>query len=484
MKSKNEPALLIIFGGTGDLAKKKLSAALYNIFKDEKISENFAILSIGRKEISKDDYKNMIKEGIENSLNSNIKSKDWESFEEKIFYYSLEFNKGEDYKSLEKYISELEEKFDTKGNRLYYFAVSPEYFSVIANNLKQENMINQETGWKRVIIEKPFGKDLKTAQELNKELSEIFKEENTFRIDHYLGKEMIQNMMVIRFANAIFEPLWSAEHIDNVQLIVSEEEGVGSRGEYYDSSGAIRDMVQNHLLQLLALVTMEKPSDINPESIRKEKVKVIKSISVLDKEDLKKHIVLGQYSGYKNEDKVNEDSTTETFVALKIFLKHEKWRGVPFYLMTGKRLKEKFAGIIIEFKANKDKESNLLYPEVTPNILFIKIQPEEGISLTLNAKKPATEEEITSVSMDFCQSCMLGYNSPQAYEKLLLDAIKGDHTRFTRWDEVEYAWKFIDELISCCTRDKNIIEEYEQGSNGPEGAKKLLERDNRRWWKE
>ena len=295
---------------------------------------------------------------------------------------------------------------------------------------------------------------------------------------------MIQNMMVIRFANAIFEPLWSAEHIDNVQLIVSEEEGVGSRGEYYDSSGAIRDMVQNHLLQLLALVTMEKPSDINPESIRKEKVKVIKSISVLDKEDLKKHIVLGQYSGYKNEDKVNEDSTTETFVALKIFLKHEKWRGVPFYLMTGKRLKEKFAGIIIEFKANKDKESNLLYPEVTPNILFIKIQPEEGISLTLNAKKPATEEEITSVSMDFCQSCMLGYNSPQAYEKLLLDAIKGDHTRFTRWDEVEYAWKFIDELISCCTRDKNIIEEYEQGSNSPEGAKKLLERDNRRWWKE
>lgn len=484
MNRSSEPVLFIIFGGTGDLAKKKLFTALYSLFNKNMLPENFAILSIGRKELSRAEYSDILKSSVSEVGDIRFDEKIWSSFQESLFYYNLEFSEQEKYESLDNYIKDLEGIFKTMGNRLYYFAVSPQYFSVIAKNLDNQDMINQDNGWKRVIIEKPFGKDLKTARKLNEELSLTFKEENTYRIDHYLGKEMIQNIMVIRFANAIFEPLWNSEHIDNIQIIVSEKDGVGSRGGYYDESGAIRDMVQNHLIQLLAIVTMEKPRELNSETIREEKVNIIKSIAAFNKEELKNNIVLGQYEGYKEEYKVKNDSLTETFVALKIFLDNKRWEGVPFYLMTGKNLKEKFAGIIIEFKENKNKAEKLLYPEVTPNLLFIKVQPEEGISLTLNAKKPGTDDEITIASMDFCQSCMVGYNSPQAYEKLLLDAVGGDHTRFTRWDEVEYAWKFVDKIINCYEKNEDTLEIYKMGSIGPHGARRLLEKDNRKWWKE
>jgi glucose-6-phosphate 1-dehydrogenase len=350
----------------------------------------------------------------------------------------------------------------------------------------------------RLVIEKPFGYDLETAEQLNRQIRQVFREEQIYRIDHYLGKEMTQNISVIRFANTLFEPIWNSRYIDNVQITSSETVGVENRGEYYERTGALRDMVQNHMLQLLSLVAMEPPSDLSSESVRDEKVRVLRSLVRWDdRQDVQTNVVRGQYGpgtlkdksvpGYRSEPEVHPDSNTETFVAMRAFVDNERWRGVPFYIRTGKRLPVKATEIQVQLKQMPGLPYHHDLPDpdgaaIRPNRLVIRIQPLEGVYLEINAKSPGTHTQITPVALDFCQNCAAPFNSPEAYERLLFDVIRGDPTLFTRWDEVALAWQFTDPVEAVWAEDQPSFPNYAAGSWGPPAAAELLTRDGRRWW--
>jgi glucose-6-phosphate 1-dehydrogenase len=386
----------------------------------------------------------------------------------------------------------LENKYKTKGNRLFYLAVSPEYFGVIVERLHEFGLASENGGYKRVVIEKPFGRDLASAKALSKHITHAFSEENVYRIDHYLGKEMLQNIMVIRFANALFEPIWNNKYIDHIQINSTETLGVSERGGYYEKSGALKDMLQNHLLQLLAITAMEPPIRLDTESIRDEKVKVFKGLRIYNEEEVGQNVVRGQYGpshdgkivGYRDENRTDNNSMTETYIGLKVEIENFRWAGVPFYIRTGKRLAHKCVEVVVQFKSL----AKILYlsglDDMTPNQLIIRIQPTEGVYLRFNAKKPGQNNDVVPVKMDFCQNCEIGYNSPEAYERLLLDAMKGEKTLFTRWDEVEYAWKFVDAIQNVWAKDHPDFPNYEAGSFGPKEADELLARDGRKWWNE
>ncbi|MEN1760429.1 glucose-6-phosphate dehydrogenase [Anoxynatronum sibiricum] len=466
--------LMVIFGATGDLTSRKLVPALYHLEAKELLPKAFGVVAVARKKHNTDEYVASVRQQAEAHTRQTFEESVWNKLAGRFHYQSLEFDQGDQYESLKKKLDTLGEKTESSGNRLFYMAVSPEYFGTIVQHLKNHGIVNRKYGWQRMMIEKPFGRDAASARELNQTLRMVFEEEELFRIDHYLVKEMVQNLMTIRAANQIFEPTWNADHIDHVQIISTEMEGVGTRGAYYDQAGALRDMVQNHMLQMLALTAMEMPDYLTAENLRAEKVKILRSLVPFETEEMENRLVLGQYERYHNELKVAPDSTTETFAALKVFLDHPRWEGVPFFLITGKALAEKTAGIMIQYKLPMGSWSlRQTQQQLAPNRLIIQIQPQEGVVLSFNTKEPGTLNKLMAVNMDFCQNCLAGTNTPEAYEKLLLDAMKGDQSSFTHWDEVEASWIWIDQLISWAAAHPEAVKSYPKGSQGPAYEERL-----------
>jgi len=486
-------AILVIFGGTGDLAHRKLYPAIYNLFLSGILPDNFALVSVGRRIKSNEEFR---KEAAESILrfsrpNSGDESKLREILA-RFYYHVAEFYDIEAYKSLKSLLNDLDEKYGIEGNRIFYLAVAPEHFAPVVERIDRVGLhSNGVDSWSRVVIEKPFGKDLKTARELNSAITKVFDEDSIYRIDHYLGKEMLQNIMVIRFANTLFEPLWNNRYIDHIQITSSETVGVESRGGYYEGAGALRDMMQNHMLQLLMLTAMEPPVNLDTQSIRDEKVKVLKALSPLEEEKVLRNVVRGQYGpgiidgekvkGYRQEEKVSPDSNTETFVAMKVMIDNIRWGGVPFYLRTGKRMPYKTTEITVQFYNSPEVLYFKEFKGLQPNALVIKIQPQEGVLLQFNTKKPGQGTQIIPVAMDFCQNCNEGSVSPDAYERLLFDVLRGDSTLFTRWDEVEYSWRFIDNIAAVWRKEQPNFPNYSAGTWGPEEAKELIEKDGRKW---
>lgn len=476
--------LMIIFGGTGDLTHRKLLPAIYNLIKQNQLPEHFGLVSIGRREKTDEAYRQDLYEAIKAYSRFDLDEQLWDELKEKIYYYQMDFTNQKDFLKLNEYLLNVEHILQTPGNRIYYLAVAPEFFETIVLNLDTCCVHNQKS-WQRVVIEKPFGRDLESAKNLNNHIVGVFREENTFRIDHYLGKEMLQNIMVIRFANILFEPLWNYNFIEQVQISANETLGVETRGGYYEQSGAIRDMVQSHLLQLMSLIAMEKPKDQSPNAIRDEKVKVLKHLKPLSQKEVKENVVRGQYGpsdtqiAYRSEDRVDPKSTTETYVAFKCEVDNERWKGVPFYIRTGKRMPKKSTEIVIQFK----KVNNFLYhnQQLMPNQLVIHVQPMEGVYFQFNAKKPGEKNTIIPVEMDFCQNCQVGINSPEAYERLLYDVILGDATLFARWDEVLYSWTYIDSILEAWQKEQPNFPNYESGTYGPKEAEQLLLKDQKEW---
>lgn len=486
-------AVYYLFGATGDLARRKLFPALFSLYKEGKLSENFAVIGLARRPRTNEQFRADLYESIKEFCRYNADDMDmWNRFVEHFEYMSLDINNVDGFRELNKLSDKLDAKFNIPGNRLFYLALAPSLFGPVSFNLRDGGLLESK-GWHRVVIEKPFGYDLDSAGKLNEQINQVFKEEEIFRIDHYLGKEMVQNIEVIRFANAFFEPLWNKDHIANVQITLSETVGVEDRGGYYDKSGALRDMGQNHMLQMLTMIAMEPPSRLHGEDIRDEKVKVLRSLRKFESSDeVRASVVRGQYTdgslngkplaGYRQEDSVNEESKTETYFAAKVFVDNFRWAGVPFYIRTGKRLPVKTTEVVIEFKA---MPNNVLFAKkhnLEPNLLVIRVNPMEGIYIKINAKKPGSDNAVQPVSMEFCQSCMIGLNTPEAYERLIHDAARGDSTYFTRWDEVSQAWAFVDRIAQAWREDSSDLQEYAAGSWGPDGASELLEKDGFHWW--
>lgn len=475
---KLDPFHLVIFGASGDLTARKLMPALYHLFKEQRLPEVFNIVGFARRQKSDDQFRDEMREGLKRFSRSGFDPALWTEFEKHIFYHVGDFPIAECYSSLAERLEGLPGAEKIGQRKMYYLSTAPEYFALIARNLRQSGLLTFPDV-QRLVIEKPYGQDLESALELNTALQSCIDEKALFRIDHYLGKESVQNLLYFRFANSVYEPLWNRRYIDHVQITVSESEGVGSRGGYYDHSGALRDMVQNHLLQLLTLTAMEPPASLDPERLRDEKVKVLRCIPSFTKDQLSDFVVRAQYRGYLNEDRVAPDSKTETFVAIELMIDNWRWSGVPFYLRTGKALHHKASEIIIVFR----RPPMVLFqqrcgPRLSRNTLRIRLQPDEGIHLTFNAKTPG-RERIEPIDMDFrYNSEWLSY-SPEAYERLLGDALAGDSTLFTRGDEVLEAWRFIDSIQK--QWHELPLYTYEPGSWGPPEADALMRRERNRW---
>ncbi|NMA67300.1 MAG: glucose-6-phosphate dehydrogenase [Clostridiaceae bacterium] len=493
----NLSSVMIIFGGTGDLTHRKLMPALYNLVIDNLLPENFAVVAIGRREKTDEQYRNEVFESISNFSRKRVEKKYWNKLRDIIYYRKFDFTDMAGYKKLSETLGNLSGKFHTGCgsmgcNRIFYLAVSPQYFETIVHGLEISGLANDSKSWVRLVIEKPFGKDLQTAKKLNKKLLEVFSEKDIYRIDHYLGKEMIQNIMVLRFCNSVFGSLWSNKYIDNIQISLCEKHGIGTRGEYYEGSGAMRDMVQNHIVQILSLVAMEPPVNLETDSIRTEKLKVVQAIDDFTPELLRDNVVFGQYGkgyidgiavpGYRQEDKVSPNSNTETFVALKLHINNFRWAGTPFYIRTGKRLNMTSSEIVVQFKSLpkilyfKDKEHLQ-----EPNLLVIRIQPNVGVFFQFNTRDFNSYNNIVSTKMDASQINRSSGNTPEAYERLIYDILRGDSTLFSRWDEVEASWKFADKIIEYGKEKDFNFPNYDAGSMGPVRAFELLAKDGRKW---
>lgn len=479
---KDIPCVMAVFGGTGDLTHRKLVPAIYNLAHQGQLPRSFAFVGVGRRDMTTPDYVSALRASAEKYSRSPVDGAVWSRLAGDMHYFRLDFTDGASYKGLKAFLNDIDRKKGTRGNRLFYLSTAPEYFEAIALSLKENGMAGSGASFKRLMIEKPFGNDIKTAQYLSGRLTEVFPDGSIFRIDHYLGKEMLQNILVIRFGNAMFESIWNSRHIDNIQITSAETVGVEGRALYYDSAGALRDMVQSHLLQLAALVGMEPPADPGAQSIRAEKIKLLKSLKRITGADLPSHAVRGQYAGYRNEAGIPPDSDTETFAALKLVIDNFRWAGTPFYIRTGKKLPEKTTRITIEFRSLPNVLYFKEYNGMMPNLLNISIHPKEGISFRFNTKKPGSINGITSAVMDFCHNCEYENNSPEAYERLIADAIRGDQTLFTSWEEIEEAWRFVDGITSAWKSEKPRFPDYAPGEWGPKEADALLERDGRHWW--
>ena len=471
---------IVIFGASGDLTWRKLIPALYNNYKKERLSKNTNIIGFARRPYTDETFRSYVKEGVTQVSADTFDPIVWESFSSNLHYFQGNLEHGDDFPPLNEYLLAME---NGRANRLYYLATSPEYYASVTGFLGAANMAKPATeadGWRRIIIEKPFGIDLNSALELNHSLHSAFDENQIYRIDHYLGKETSQNILFFRFANTIFDPVCNRRYVDNIHITVGEDLDVGHRAGYYDGAGVVRDMFQNHILQLLALVAMEPPSSFNADSIRNEKSKVLDSIRPFDINDT----VRGQYSGYSNAAGVLPGSQTPTFAAIKLYIDNWRWKGVPFYLRSGKALNRKISEIIIEFQ----RPPHLMFhlpaeSDFTPNILSLSIQPDEGIHLRFEAKLPDSDQEMRSVDMDFLyHSSFNGTTLPDAYERLLLEALEGDASLFTRSDAIESAWKLIDPVLKGWeSEDSPELVIYKPGTWGPRSADELLSRDKRKW---
>lgn len=474
--------VFLLFGATGDLAFKKLLPAFYFLDIQKKLEDCFYIVCIGRKNYTNEEYYNLIKAKFEED-NVDFCDSDFKKFKDRIHYFKLNFENIDDYFKLKEFIESSSLDLCTQNNLIYYLATPPKYFEVIPKLLKKSKL-NSISKTKKIIIEKPFGKDLNSARIYNNIINEEFSEKEIFRIDHYLGKQMIQNIMILRFTNPIFENILNSKFVDNIQIHVSESVGVLTRANYYENSGALKDMVQNHILQIISLVCMDEPLSLSTKDIRDEKVKILKDIKLYNENNPLKNIVIGQYDeskkhiSYVDEDNVDNNSLTETFVSLKLKVQNKRWQNTPIYIRTGKGLDKKYANVIIELKNN-----NRLYNISKSNIFVIQIQPKEGMSLEFNTKIPSTQINIEKQHMEFCQNCNIKDRSPQAYEKLLLDALNNDQSLYTRWDEIENEWSFIDNISKLLDFDyrRKYLHKYEFGSLGPKKSFSLIEDDNKKW---
>lgn len=488
--------ILVIFGASGDLAYRKLIPALFDLFVQDLLPEKFAVLGVSRTEISDDAFREKMMEGIDKFANLGKEKKDEiPAFLPALYYQAIDTFSVEDYGKLKNRLESMDNDLGTGGNYLYYLSTPPNLYSIIPKNLAVHKLNEQSNskGWKRIIIEKPFGYDLDSGKSLNKDLLNHFSEDQLYRIDHYLGKETVQNLLVTRFANGIFEPLWNRNYIHHVEITTSESIGVEGRGGYYDGSGALRDMVQNHLLQVAALVAMEPPTTIGATSIRNETLKVFQSLRPLNDHDVRHHVIRGQYTaakirgksmpGYREEKGVPPDSRTETYVAMKFYIDNWRWGGVPFYIRTGKALPTRVSEIVIHFKPtphslfvqNKDFCN-------TGNILVIRIQPDEGILLKFGMKIPGAGFEVKNVNMDFHYSDLQETYVPSAYERLLLDAMLGDATLYARGDAVEAAWEFVQPVLDYWKNDHDaVLYGYPAGTWGPDVADSLITEPEITW---
>ncbi|HYJ05666.1 MAG TPA: glucose-6-phosphate dehydrogenase [Chthoniobacterales bacterium] len=485
---------VVIFGATGDLTMRKLIPALYNIAADGELPPALTVVGVARRKKTDEEFRKEQEEATRKFSRQTVRDEIWKSFAESIFYHTSEFHDAAGFESLEERLEKIDKERGTGGNRLFYLAVAPDQFEPILKNLKHAGLNKAPEGsWTRVIVEKPFGTDLKSAQELNRIVRTAFSENQTYRIDHFLGKETAQNILVLRFANAIFEPIWNGRYVDHIQITAAETLGVEGRAGYYEGAGALRDMVQNHLLQLLCLVAMEPPTDLGADSIREEKVKIVKSLRRMTHEEIAKNVVRGQYGegaingkpvpAYRAEKNVKPESKTETFVALRVRIDDWRLADVPIYIRVGKRLPKSGTEISVHFKKAPPVLFNKESVTLDQNVLVIRIQPDEGISLRMQAKVPGTSFRIEPVKMDFHYGTSFGKASPEAYERLLLDAMSGDATLFARRDEVEEAWAFIDPIEETwvAKEDQPGLFFYPAGSWGPEEADELLARDGRAW---
>ena len=473
--------ILSIFGATGDLTKRKLLPALYHLEKQKQLSRSLKVFCIAKDNYSTEEFRVYASKHIKQVSKIKLDNKILKKLIKRIEYHQLRFQETPKYKSLKKLIEKTTNKKYNKLNNIFYLAAPPNFFGTITKNIKKSKLENNLTN---VIFEKPFGYDLKSAKRLNKLITNVFEEKQIYRIDHYLAKELVQNILVLRFANTIFEHLWNRDHISHIQITVAEKLGVENRAVYYNNSGALRDILQNHMMQLLALIAMEPPKNMDATGIRNQKVKLLKSISKIQPQN----VVRAQYSSgkidghkypsYLNEKKIKKNSLIETFVALKLNINNGRWSGVPFYLRTGKRLKSQSSEIVITF--NKLPISLFKNTNSKPNSLIIRVQPDEGISLQFNAKVPGKTLIIEPVSMDFCHSCKFGPNTPEAYERLLFDVLQGDSTLFTRWDEVEESWEICDPILKYW-RNLKTIPKYKAGTWGPIQADKLLQKNKFKW---
>jgi glucose-6-phosphate 1-dehydrogenase len=490
---KPDPCIVVIFGASGDLTKRKLLPALYHLEQSGLLPQDFAVVGVARRDLSATFGPDM-KDGIVKGGGVEENDPKLAPFMERVQYFATNFDDDEGFEKLKAFLADLDGKFKTNGNRLFYLAVAPEFFADIIARLGKHGMAvpaENDTHWIRVIIEKPFGTDLKSARELNDAVNAVLSEDQIFRIDHYLGKETVQNILVFRFANGIFEPVWNRNYIDHVEITAAESIGIEGRGPFYEGAGALRDVLQNHVMEVLSFVAMEPPDSFDADAVRTEKLKVWRAIEPIPVEDT----VRGQYgpgtvdgkqvAGYRQEDRVNPESQTETYAAVKLEIENWRWAGVPFYVQAGKRLAKRVTEVTIVFKQPPLHlfKSNASSGNISPNIISMRIQPDEGIALRFGAKVPGPTTNVKPVNMDFSYASAFGKSSANGYERLLLDAMLGDATLFAHRDGVEATWALFTPILEAWAKQHMEFPNYEAGSWGPEDSPKLLQRDGRCWQK-
>lgn len=495
-QSNPPPTILVIFGASGDLTARKLAPAIFNLSQDDLLPANCFLIGVGRTPMEDESFRKYLKEALTKHSRREIDQENWNALEQNIFFHGGGYHDIDSFRLLEERILKLEKELGKPAQCLFYISTPPGVFEPILENLGESGLARRHYGTEyasKVIIEKPFGKDLESARKLNLVINQRFDESQVFRIDHYLGKETVQSLLVQRFSNSLFEPVWNRNYVSCVQITVSEELGVGKRGGYYDKNGALRDMIQNHVMQLLALTSMEPPSSLNPEAIRDEKVKALKAIKPLSLKGESSEVVRGVYTeglvsgekaiGYLNEEGIPEESFTETYAALCLNIENWRWKGVPFYLRSGKRLTGKASEIVVQFK----RPPGILFGQderfsLAPNLLVIRIQPNEGVTLYLNSKTPGLETKLQPIQLSFGYETTFGSNTPEAYERLILDALNGDGTLFIRGDEAEISWGLLSPILDYWNeQESNGLESYSAGTWGPVEADKLLLARGHEW---
>lgn len=489
------PCIMVIFGATGDLTARKLVPALYNLLKDGQLPSHFACVGFARREKSHEQFCQEMHDAVSRFSRTPIDEDLWKAFCKQIFYHRSEFDQDEGYERLSDFLKDLDKRFETRGNRVFYLSTQPSHFPLVIEKLHQHKLTyppHSHEPWSRVIIEKPFGHDLESARALQQHITRYLDESQVYRIDHYLGKETVQNLLVFRFSNPIFESVWNNRYVDHVQMTVSEEMGIGTRGHFFEEAGILRDIVQNHMMQLMSIVAMEPPTNLSAHAIHDEKVKVLESIRPFPVDNVQEFAVRGQYGpgyingaavcGYRQEKDINPQSNVETYAALELYVDNWRWSGVPFYLRAGKRLPKRSTEIAIHFKpAPPGCLYQLSGKKLESNVLVIRIQPDEGMAFKVNCKVPGLNGPVQPVKMDFRYSSYFGLAPPEAYERLLCDCMAGDSTLFARVDEVLASWKLLTPVLESWSSQNSDFPNYQAGTWGPVAADQLLNRSGRRW---